>query len=78
MKKRRVKYTDEPLGKVKVVGDFLPSPEKLVLKEDTVKITITLTKSSVEFFKNQAEKQHVQYQKMIRALLDQYASHYRA
>jgi hypothetical protein len=48
--KSKIKYTDEPMGKVKGVSDFLPSPEELVLKDETVKITISLSKASVEFF----------------------------
>lgn len=76
MKKRKVKYSDEPIGKIKIIDDFLPSPKELVLKEETTKITISLTKSSVDFFKSEAEKHHTNYQKMIRALIDQYASHY--
>jgi len=75
-KKKRVKYTEEPLGKIKVVKDFLPKPEDLVLKEETVKVTISLTKSSIEFFKNEAEKYHTHYQTMIRKLIDQYTAHY--
>jgi hypothetical protein len=39
------------MGKVKVVPDFLPSPEELVLKDETVKVTIALSKTSVEFLK---------------------------
>jgi len=74
MKKKR-KYTDEPMGKVKVVSDFLPSPEELVLKDETVKVTISLSKTSVDFFKNEAKKYNTQYQKMIRRLLDEYAAH---
>ncbi len=70
--KKRIKYTDEPLGNVKIIKDFLPPPEKLVLKDDQVKVTISLSRTSVEFFKKQAKKQHTQYQKMIRALLDSY------
>lgn len=66
------KYTDEQLGKLKVVPDFLPSPEELVPREDTVKVTISLSKSSIAFFKREAEKHHTQYQKMIRRLLDAY------
>ncbi len=31
---RDIKYTDEPLGTLRVVRDFLPSPEDLVLKEE--------------------------------------------
>ncbi len=76
MKKRKIKYTDERIGKIKIVDDFLPEPKDLVLKEETTKITISLTKSSIDFFKNEAEKHHTNYQTMIRALIDQYASHY--
>ena len=76
MKKRKVKYTDGPIGKIKIVDDFLPKPKDLVLKEETAKITISLTKSSIEFFKNEAEKYHTNYQTMIRELIDRYAAHY--
>ncbi|WP_084591001.1 CopG family transcriptional regulator [Desulfonatronovibrio magnus] len=48
--KEKIKYTDEPMGKVKVISDFLPSPEELALKDETVKVTITLSKTSVDFF----------------------------
>jgi hypothetical protein len=68
----KIKYTDEPMGPLKVVSDFLPAPEELVFKEDTVKVTIALSRESVEFFKYEAEKHHTQYQKMIRRLLDAY------
>ena len=74
MKGKR-KYTDEPIGKVKVIPDFLPSPEALALKEETIKVTISLSRSSVEFFKNEAKKYNTQYQKMIRRLLDEYTAH---
>jgi len=75
--KRKIKYTDEPIDKLKVIKDFLPSPEQLVLKEEKVKITISLNKSSVDFFKKVAEKQHTSYQRMIRKVIDWYASHYK-
>jgi predicted DNA binding CopG/RHH family protein len=73
--KKRIKYTDEPMGKVRVVSDFLPSPEELALKDETIKVTIALSKASVDFFKNEAQKYNTQYQKMIRRLLDEYATH---
>jgi predicted DNA binding CopG/RHH family protein len=76
MKKRKIKYTDERIGKIKIVDDFLPKPQELVLKEETTKITISLTKSSIDFFKSEAEKLHTNYQTMIRVLLDKYVSHY--
>lgn len=68
----KTKYTDESLGKLKVVPDFLPSPGELVRHEDTVKVTISLSKSSIAFFKREADKHNTQYQKMIRRLLDAY------
>ena len=63
------------MGKVRIVSDFLPSPKDLVLKDETVKVTISLSKASVEFFKEEARKHKTQYQKMIRRLLDEYTAH---
>ena len=74
--KTKIKYTDEPLGKLRIMNDFLPLPEDLLFKKENVKITITLSKGSVDFFKNEAKKHNTQYQKMIRSLLDLYATHY--
>ncbi|NLX06007.1 MAG: CopG family transcriptional regulator, partial [Phycisphaerae bacterium] len=68
--KTKTNYEDKPLGKVRVVKDFLPKPEDLVLKDEQVKVTLSLTKSSVEFFKKEARKHGTRYQKMIRALVD--------
>ena len=73
--KGKAEYTAEPMGRVKVIPDFLPSPEELALKDETVKVTIALSKTSVDFFKNEAKKHNTQYQKMIRRLLDEYAAH---
>ena len=72
--KKKITYTNEPMGKVRVVTDFLPSPEELVLKDKTVKVTISLSKTSVDFFKKAAKKNNTQYQKMIRRLLDEYTA----
>lgn len=68
----KIKYTDEPLGKVQVVPDFLPSPAELAFREEGVKVTLALSKKSIEFFKSEATKHHTQYQRMIRRLLDAY------
>ena len=73
--KKKIKYTDEQIGQVKIVSDFLPSPKELVLKDETVKVTISLSKASIDFFKNEAKKYNTQYQKMIRRLLDEYTAH---
>jgi len=68
----KINYTDESIGNVEVIADALPSPEKLAFKEDTVKVTIALSKSSIEFFKKEANKHDTKYQQMIRRLLDAY------
>jgi hypothetical protein len=76
--KRKPKYGNEPLGRLEVVTDFLPPPDQLVLRDDGVKITISLSKRSVDFFKRHAARSKVPYQKMIRSLLDGYAKHHNA
>jgi hypothetical protein len=75
--KSGIQYTDEAMGDLKVVRDFLPPPENLVFQEDTIKVTIGLSRSSVAFFKAQAREHHTAYQKMIRRLLDLYATRYK-
>ena len=62
-----------PIGRVTQVPDFLPSPAELAAAEESVKITILLKRSSVEFFKKAAAKHHTKYQKMMREVLDLYA-----
>ncbi len=74
--KSKIKYADEPMGKLKVIKDFLPPPEQLVLKEENIKVTISLNKSSVDFFKRKARENHTSYQRMIRQLIDLYAAKY--
>ncbi len=65
-----------PIGRLTEVKNFLPPPSKLVFPSDTIKITITLSKPSVDYFKKEAKKHHVKYQRMIRELIDRYASHH--
>lgn len=74
--KKEIKYTNEPMGKLRIVRDFLPSPEELVLKGENVKVTLSLSKSSIEFFKHMAKEHHTHYQKMIREVLDIYTAHF--
>ena len=68
--------SDLPVGKLTRIKDVLPPPDKLVIPEDTIKVTLFLSRSSVEFFKHKAAHHRTKYQKMIRALVDQYADHY--
>jgi hypothetical protein len=75
--KPRIDYTEGPIGEIRVVRDVLPPPSELVFREEQVKVTIGLSKSSVEFFKQEAKRHHTQYQKMIRQLLDLYVAQHR-
>ncbi|ACP53609.1 MULTISPECIES: hypothetical protein [spotted fever group] len=67
---KRIKYTDGEIGEVKIVKDFLPHPRELLLKDDSVKVTISLSKESVELFKSEAATAHV-------PLLDKYTKYYK-
>jgi predicted DNA binding CopG/RHH family protein len=73
MKKANAKYSKGEIGRVRIVEDFLPSPDRLVLREDNVKVTLSLSQRSVTFFKRAARQRRVPYQRMIRALVDAYA-----
>lgn len=73
---KRIRYTDEPI-QAEVVRDFLPSPDQLAMGEEGIKVTISLSRRSVDFFKAAAERNHTSYQRMIRRLLDTYADQYR-
>ncbi len=75
--KKKMKSVHEPIGEYRVIKDFLPSPENLAFKEEKVKVTIALSKASVDFFKEQSRRHHTQYQTMIRRLLDHYTTQYR-
>ena len=71
-----MEYTNEPLQMGEQVEDFLPPPDQLIKRNETVKVTLELTRKSVEFFKMQAELTHVPYQRMLRGLIDTYAKHH--
>ncbi len=66
----------EAIEQAEVIPDFLPSPDRLVLREETVRVTLNLNKRSVDFFKSSARENGVPYQSMIRRVLDIYAERY--
>ena len=66
----------EAIGTAVVIDDFLPPPDELIPRDETVKVTISLTRRSVDFFKTSAQKQGVPYQTMIRKVLDLYSARY--
>ena len=69
---RKISYANEPLGDIEVIADFLPPPAALAFREEGVKVTLALSRKSVDFFKSEAAKHSTQYQRMIRRLLDAY------
>ena len=58
---------------MRVVKDFLLPPDKLVPREPNVKVTLSLSSCTVDFFKREAKNRHVAYQRMTRALVEAYA-----
>ena len=76
--KKKIKYSNEPLNELNLVSDFLPTPQQLSVRNRSTKITISLSTESVNFFKDQANQHDMQYQKMIRQLLDDYVTQQKA
>jgi predicted DNA binding CopG/RHH family protein len=57
-----------------IAAPAFPKPDDLIRKEDNVKVTLELSKKSIDLFKKYAKKKGFKYQKMIRILVDTYAS----
>ena len=77
MKRKRDPNWDEdmPIGPVRIVPDFLPSPEEIALSFKKQKVTILLDERSVAFFKLQAKRLGAKYQQLMREVLRRYAAH---
>lgn len=73
---KRIQYGDEPLGRLRIVPDFLPDPDELAFREEGIKVTLALSRRSVDFFKREAARRGTQYQRMIRRLVDAYAQQF--
>ncbi len=71
--KSKINYSNEPI-EARVISDFLPSPENLILKEKKTRVTLTLTQKSLDFFKSAAKRHGASYQAMIRRLIDYYVA----
>jgi hypothetical protein len=48
MSSRTVSYTRGEIGRVRLVEDFLPAPVDLVPREDNVKVTLSLSRRSLD------------------------------
>ena len=67
---------DFPVGRLTRIKDVLPPPEKLVVPEETIKVTLLLSKSSIRFFKQKAAQHRTKYQRMLRELVDRYTEQF--
>lgn len=74
---RKIKYKNESM-RAKFINDFLPPPEQMFTRDEDVKVTVTLSRNSIEFFKAEADKYHTQYQHMISRLLDDYVEQHKS
>jgi hypothetical protein len=72
MRKTR-QYTAARIGRLRVVEDFLPSPDDLLARDDTVTVTLQLSRRTVDYFKRAAKTRRVPSQHLISELVDQYA-----
>ena len=73
--RKKTRYDDDkPSDQARVIKDFLPPPEQLVMPHDHVKITLMLDRPSVAFFKAQAKRHGTKYQRMMREVLKHYAA----
>jgi hypothetical protein len=59
MKRPTVKYSKGEIGRLRIIENFLPAPDRLVLREDNVKVTLSLSQRSVAFFKRAARQRRV-------------------
>jgi hypothetical protein len=73
------KYSDAPanieesLEDAEVIGDFLPTPDKLLRISEKERITIAVDKGSLELYKLYAKKHNTKYQSMMNGVLISYA-----
>ena len=67
------KYTAGEVRRLRLVEDFLPSPDELVARDDNLKVTLQSSRRSVDYFKRAAKTRRVPYQRMIGALVEEYA-----
>lgn len=61
----------------KQVLNQIPSPGELAKREEKLKVTISLSTTTIDFFKKEALKHGTKYQKLIRAVLDEYVKQHK-
>ena len=72
MKKQRRFDEDMPVGNLRIIPDFLPSPEEIARSLKRHKVTLLLEDETIDFFKEHARKHSTRYQQMMREVLRHY------
>jgi hypothetical protein len=80
-RKRKIAYADleelngEPIGKpgAPVKLDFLPSPEQVRQSFRTVKVTVSLEPSSLDYYRRQAKRRRETTAEVMRRVLQAHA-----
>lgn len=68
--KRRTASADEPQGRLRAVRDDLPPPQALVPHEDSVPVTISLSREAAEFYRVEAAKAGLPVHRFLRRMLE--------
>ncbi len=58
------------------MSDFLPRPDQLRLTRSRVKVTVELTRQSVDFFRSLSLEKRNEYRRTMAELLEWYAAHH--
>ena len=75
--RRNRDWQNVPLGKIDRSIKGMPHPIGLAPSQKKALVTMYLNKSTVDFFKKEANQCHTKYQRMMRAVLDRYADLHR-
>ena len=46
----QIQYSEGEIGDFKIIPDFLPTPSEMAMKNESTKVTISLSSESVAFF----------------------------
>ena len=62
---KKIKYTDEPMGELRVVKDFLPRPEAMKFKKEQV-LTLRLDERTINALKDVAHQKGLGVSTLVR------------
>ena len=68
----QINDASEPLGRLQVIPDFLPSPDELAFREEGVKVILALGRKGIDFFKSDATKHQTHCPRMTCRHMDAY------